>query len=361
VEVHQTTAFKGRGAVSNRPGRFELEEAVPFDDGWDTLAQTPIAFPETLVHRDASRSIVTTNQSPDIPFEQSINPYKGCEHGCIYCYARQTHAYLGHSAGLDFETQLYAKHDGAELLEAFLRKPRYVCKPITLGANTDAYQPSERRLGITRQILEVMHAFHQPVCIITKSALVLRDLDLLQEMAQQNLVKVAISITTRDPKLARIMEPRAAAPHRRFETVATLADAGVPVTVMSAPMIPAINDHEMVEILEEAKDKGAVSAGYVLLRLPHEVVDLFTEWLETHFPQRAAHVMSLLKQMRGGKAYEATFGKRMRGQGPYADMLSQRFKQACRRLGLNKKTFDLNTSAFRPPLRPGDQMNLFEV
>lgn len=359
VEVYQKTAHKGRGAVTNRAGRFETQEAIAFDDGWQTLANTPLAIPETIVHRDPSRSIVSTNQSPDIPFEQSINPYKGCEHGCIYCYARQTHPYLGHSAGLDFETQIYAKHDGAQLLEAYLRKPRYQCKPITLGANTDGYQPIERKLQITRQLLEIMHAYKQPVCIITKSALVCRDLDLLQDMARQQLVKVAVSITTRDPHLARIMEPRAAAPHRRFETIEKLSQAGVPTTVMTAPLIPAINDHEMVEILTQARAAGAVSAGYVVLRLPHEVLDLFQEWLQTHFPQRANHVMSLLKQMRGGKAYEAQFGKRMRGQGPYADILSQRFRQACARLGLNKDTFKLNCDAFEVPPRPGDQLSLF--
>lgn len=352
--------FKGRGAVSNRAGRFEKTSHEPFDDGWDTLTLDPPSVPKTTVRDEQVRSIITRNQSPDIPFDQSINPYRGCEHGCIYCYARQSHAYLGHSAGLDFETKLYHKANAAAQLETQLRKPSYVCKTITIGANTDAYQPIERHYQLTRQILEVCAAYRQPVAIITKSALIQRDIDILTDMARDQLATVIVSLTTLDNRLARLMEPRAAAPFRRLETIAAIHQAGIPVTVNVAPVIPAINDAELDRILAAAATAGAQRAGYILLRLPLEVADLYEEWLATHFPDRAAHAMSLLRQCRGGLRNVAEFGKRMRGQGPFADLLRNRFRLACKRFGLNKTQAELVTHKFKLPPRAGDQLPLFE-
>jgi len=351
--------IKGRGALTNREGRFERYQTEAFDDGWGTLEWDPPPPPVTTLHPDALRSIITRNQSPDIPFEQSINPYRGCEHGCIYCYARPSHTYLGHSAGLDFETQIYVKNGAGAILDKELRKPRYQVKPITLGSNTDPYQPIEKSQRITREILETLNAFNHPVYIITKGALILRDLDLLADMASRNLVRVMVSVTTLDNRLAQTLEPRAAAPHRRIQIIEKLREKGVPVTVNAAPMIPAINDMELEKIMERGREAGADRAIYILLRLPLEVRDLFYEWLEAHYPNKRDHVISLIRQTRGGADYESTSGVRFRGRGPYADLLKQRYQITCRRLGYNTTHSSLDTSAFRPPPRPGDQLSLF--
>ncbi|HXC15169.1 MAG TPA: PA0069 family radical SAM protein [Stellaceae bacterium] len=350
---------KGRGAASNDTGRFEAEKRVGFDDGWGLADAEPLPLTTTL-SIDATRTIIARNESPDIGFDRSINPYRGCEHGCIYCYARPSHAYLGLSPGLDFESRLFYKPQAAALLAAELRKKGYACRPIALGSNTDPYQPVERRLGVTRSILEVLRDFRHPVTIVSKSALIRRDLDILSEMAKDRLAIVTISVTTLDRALARVMEPRAATPERRLETIAALADAGVPTGVLSAPMIPALNDREMEQILERARAAGATSAGYTLLRLPLELKALFREWLETHFPDKAAHVLSLVAQAHGGRLYDSAWSKRMTGAGPYADMLRVRFDRACRKLGFNQRTTDpLDVTRFRPPPQTGDQLSLF--
>jgi DNA repair photolyase len=351
---------KGRGATFNPKVRFESTDIDPFDDGWATLAQARADDPppRTEVTPDASRSAIVRNTSPDIPFDRSINPYRGCEHGCVYCYARPTHAYLGLSPGLDFETKLVAKFDAASLLERELAKPGYECQPIALGTNTDPYQPVERRLRITRGVLEVLARCRHPLTIVTKSAAVVRDLDLLAPMARQDLVRVAISVTTLDGALARRLEPRAAAPHRRLQAIRQLREAGVPAAVMVAPIIPALTDHEIERILEAAAAAGASSAGYVLLRLPHEVKELFEGWLEAHAPERARHVLSLVRQCRGGRLYDATFGRRMRGQGPYAELIERRFATAKRRLGLATQTRPLRTDLFAPPAPASGQLRL---
>jgi DNA repair photolyase len=350
---------KGRGAISNADGRFERGTHVAIDDGWGSAdAEAPPL--ETQFLRDTSRTVIARNNSPDIGFDRSINPYRGCEHGCIYCYARPSHAYLGLSPGLDFESRLFYKPQAAALLAAELRKKGYACRPIALGSNTDPYQPVERRLGVTRSILEVLRDFRHPVTIVSKSALIRRDLDILSEMAKDRLAIVTISVTTLDRALARVMEPRAATPERRLETIAALADAGVPTGVLSAPMIPALNDREMEQILERARAAGATSAGYTLLRLPLELKALFREWLETHFPDKAAHVLSLVAQAHGGRLYDSAWSKRMTGAGPYADMLRVRFDRACRKLGFNQRTTDpLDVTRFRPPPQTGDQLSLF--
>jgi DNA repair photolyase len=352
---------KGRGATFNPKVRFESLDVDPFDDGWDSLAQarTEDAPPRTEVTPDASRSVIARNTSPDIGFDRSINPYRGCEHGCVYCYARPTHAYLGLSPGLDFETRLRAKFDAASLLELELARPGYACQPIALGTNTDPYQPVERRLKITRGVLEVLARCRHPLTIVTKSAAVVRDLDLLAPMARQNLARVAISVTTLDSDLARRLEPRAAAPHRRLQAIRQLSAAGVPTAVMIAPIIPALTDHELERILEAAAAAGASSAGYVLLRLPHEVKELFEDWLRAHAPGRAAHVLSLVRQCRGGRLYDASFGRRMRGEGPYAQLIERRFAAARRRLvGLAVETRPLRTDLFEPPGGAGRQLRL---
>jgi DNA repair photolyase len=350
---------KGRGAASNDSGRFEAERRVAFDDGWGTADEEPAPLTTTL-SVDSTPTIIARNDSPDIGFDRSINPYRGCEHGCIYCYARPSHAYLGLSPGLDFESRLFYKPDAAALLAAELRKKGYSCRPIALGSNTDPYQPVERRLGITRGILQVLRDFRHPVTIVTKSALIQRDLDLLGEMAKDRLACAAISVTTLDRTLARRMEPRASTPERRLETIAALADAGIPTGVLSAPMIPALNDNEMEQILERARAAGARSAGYTLLRLPLELKSLFKEWLEEQFPDKAAHVLSLVAQTHGGRLYDSTWSKRMTGTGPYADMLRVRFDRACRKLGFNQRTTQsLDTRLFSPPLQKGDQLPLF--
>ena len=332
---------RGRGAESNASGRFEALRYETFDDGWNDGDAAPTVL-KTTITAEKARVIITRNDSPDIGFDRSINPYRGCEHGCIYCYARPAHAYIGLSPGLDFESQIFFKPEAARLLEKELASPRYRPGVIHIGGNTDPYQPQERTLKVTRQILEVMNAFHQPFTIITKSALIGRDLDILGPMGKAGLARAAVSITTLDRALARAMEPRAATPERRLEAVRRLSEAGTPTIVMMAPIIPGLNDHEIEAILERAAAAGAVSAGYVALRLPREIKDLFAEWLSTHRPDRAARVMSLVRQMRGGKDYDAEWGKRMKGEGPIAEMIGQRFKFTRRRHGLDRPT---------PPLR----------
>lgn len=353
------TPIKGRGAVSTPEGRFEPLATERIDDGWDMIEEDLPPL-KTTVTAEAVKTIISRNNSPDIPFEQSINPYRGCEHGCIYCYARPAHAYMNLSPGLDFETRLFYKADAAKLLEQELRKHGYRCSVISIGANTDAYQPIERKLCVTRSLLEVLQRFRHPFTLITKSTLIERDLDILAEMAQAKLASVAVSITSMNDELKRILEPRTAAPAARLRTVRRLTDAGVPVTVMFAPVIPFVNDAEMEQVLEAAVDAGAHTAGYVFLRLPHELKELFREWLRTHYSLRAEHVMSLVQQSHGGKDYSAEWGRRMRGQGEYAKLTAQRFKLACRRFGLNRGgLWKLDTRQFRVPARAGDQLGLF--
>lgn len=348
---------KGRGAVSNPEGRFESHRREAVDDGWYRDPETEPLVTELMV--DAARSLIVRNDSPDVPFEQSVNPYRGCEHGCVYCFARPSHAYLGLSPGLDFESRILYKPEAPRLLAQALARRGYRCRPIALGVNTDAYQPVERRLRITRGLLEVLAEHRHPVSLITKSALIERDLDLLSDMAGTGTVEVMISVTTLQSDLARRLEPRAAAPARRLETLRRLAEAGVPVGVLVAPVIPALTEAELEAILEAAAVAGATSAGYVLLRLPHEVKALFREWLAHHAPDKARHVMSLMQAMRGGRDYDSRFGTRMRGQGPYAELISRRFELACRRLGLDRGHRALDCSGFRPPPGAGEQLGLF--
>jgi DNA repair photolyase len=350
---------KGRGAIGQPTPRFDHETREPVDDGWDRDEDLPPL--RTTVEIDTTKSIITRNDSPDIGFDRSINPYRGCEHGCVYCFARPSHAYLGLSPGLDFETRLFAKPKAAELLAAELSRPGYVCKPIALGTNTDPYQPIERDWKIMRGILEVLHRFRHPVTIVTKGALILRDLDILAPMAAERLARVAVSVTTLDPGLARSLEPRASAPSRRLAAIRDLSAAGIPVSVMAAPMIPGLNDHELEAILEAARDHGAIAAGYTMLRLPHEVKDLFAEWLEAHVPLRARHVLALVRATRSGKLNDSDFSQRMHGTGPYGDLIRRRFALAVARLGLGERENrpDLDISRFRPPSKPGDQLTLF--
>ncbi|MBL8782831.1 MAG: PA0069 family radical SAM protein [Alphaproteobacteria bacterium] len=348
---------KGRGTFSNVSGRFEREHRVIIDDGWRTLDGEPPVL-KTSVAIDATRTIIARNQSPDISFDRSINPYRGCEHGCVYCFARPTHAYLGLSPGQDFESRLFAKPKAGQLLAQELRKAGYEVRSMALGTNTDPYQPIDEKYQVTRDVLKVLRDFKHPVGIVTKSNRVLRDLDILSEMASMNLARVAISVTTLDRKLARSMEPRAPTPERRIDAIRELSAAGVPTAVMAAPMIPALNDHEMEAILERAYEAGARQAGYVALRLPLEIKDLFREWLENEQPGRASHVMSLIRSMRGGKDYDAEWGKRMKGTGVYAELMAKRFKLACERIGLNKESRPLRTDLFCPPPMAGDQLSL---
>jgi DNA repair photolyase len=353
---HQT--FKGRGAASNPIGRFDSLLVEQADDGW-YREETPDSVAETVLP-DRARGIITTNNSPDVGFDQSINPYRGCSHGCVYCFARPSHAYLGLSPGLDFETKLFYKADAVKILEAELAKRSYVCKPIALGINTDGYQPLEKRLEVTRGILAVLTRCRHPVTIVTKSALILRDLDLLTDLARDRLVSVMLSITSLSDDIKRTLEPRTASPLARLRTVRELSRAGVPVGVLVAPVIPAITDHEMEAILEQAHEAGASSAGYVLLRLPHELKILFREWLKDHYPDRAAHVMSLINQARGGKDYDSQFGVRMKGTGAYAELLRARFELAKRKLGFEDADdrYELDTSKFRPPVPDSPQLSL---
>lgn len=382
--------LRGRGARSNHVGRYEKQTRVLVDDGWSIGQEKCEArigarngFPSgratieddgwddgwraedgappplrTEVIHDATRSIITGNKSPDLSFDRSINPYRGCEHGCIYCFARPTHAYLGLSPGADFESRLFAKPNAAELLAKELSAPGYVPRVIAMGTNTDPYQPLEKKMRITRSILEVLRDFRHPVAIVTKSPLILRDLDILSEMAEMGLAKAALSVTTLDRHLARTMEPRAGTPARRLQAIAGLAEAGVPTGVMFAPAIPALNDHEMEAVLTAAADAGARSAGYVLLRLPLEIKDLFREWLDLEVPGRAKHVMALIRQMRGGKDYDSQWNTRMKGTGPYAQMMARRFQMAVKKLGLNQEPRSLVINNFRRPPRIGDQLSL---
>jgi len=355
------TPFKGRGAVSNASSRFERyhREVLGGDDdiGDGDLPEAP----PTVVVEELTRAIISRNTSPDIPFDQSINPYKGCEHGCVYCYARPTHAYLGLSPGLDFETRLFAKTHAASVLERELRKPGYRPRTLMLGANTDPYQPIERQRKITREILEVLAAFNHPVAITTKSALIVRDLDILAPMAEQGLVSVGISVTTLDGRLARTLEPRASAPRRRVDAIRALSGAGVPVMAMVAPVIPFLNDHELETILAAAAGAGAAAANYILLRLPMEIKDLFLQWLHTHVPARADRILKQIRDARNGHMYVSEFGQRMTGVGPYAELLAQRFELACRRLDLatgRSPEMAPDTRQFRPPPKTGEQLSL---
>jgi len=348
---------RGRGTASNASGRYEPLARVAFDDGWQGLEQLP-PF-KTAVTIDATRKIITHNDSPDISFDRSINPYRGCEHGCVYCFARPTHAYLGLSPGLDFESKLFMKPNAPELLERELSAPDYSPKTIAIGTNTDPYQPIERRYQIMRRILEVLDRAGHPVGIVTKSALVLRDLDILTRMAKRDLVKVAISVTTLDLKLARVMEPRASTPPSRLGALRELVKAGVPASALVAPIIPAINDAEIERILEAVAETGVRHAGYVLLRLPLELKDLFREWLIENFPDRYRHVINLIRETRGGKDYDSTFGKRQTGTGPIAWMIGRRFEVASERLGFNSTSVKMTTEHFRPPRPSAEQLDLF--
>jgi DNA repair photolyase len=347
----------GRGAQTNRGGRFEPIAYEPVDDGWESLGELEAL--STDVQEVPARSIITRNESPDIGFDRSINPYRGCEHGCIYCFARPTHAYLGLSPGLDFESKLFMKPEAGKLLERELSDPKYSPRTIAIGTNTDPYQPIEKQYQIMRRILEVLERFGHPVGIVTKSSLVLRDLDILARMAKRNIAKVALSVTTLDPKLARVMEPRAATPAKRIDTLRQLSEAGIPTTVMVAPVIPAINDAEIERILDTAAAVGVKEAGYVLLRLPLEVRDLFREWLMANFPDRYRHVFKLVRDMRGGKDYDSKWGDRMTGSGPIAWMIGRRFEAACEKLNLNKARTKLTTEHFSPPKQEPAQLTLF--
>lgn len=350
MDRQERDLIKGRGAVSNAGGRFERQVSEAVDDGWvRAIDETDPPPLETLLIKETSRSIITTNDSPDIGFDKSINPYRGCEHGCIYCYARPAHAFAGLSPGLDFETKIFFKPDAARLLEAAFAKKSYVPTSIALGSNTDPYQPSERKLRITRSLLQVFLKWNHPLSIVTKNALVLRDLDLLEPLAAKNLVNVAVSVTTLDRDLARTMEPRASTPGNRIEAIRALTAAGVPVTVMAAPMIPSLNDHELESILDTAAQAGAKNAAMVFIRLPREIADLFQEWLAAHAPDRAERVMKLIREARGGAAYESSWGVRMTGTGPYAQALQQRFEIARKKFGLNAEWRPSDSSQFKRP------------
>lgn len=347
---------RGRGAGINMSGRFEPRSRETFDDGWESLEDLPPFKTEVQVEKP--RTVITRNKSPDISFDRSINPYRGCEHGCIYCFARPTHAYMGLSAGLDFEAKLFAKPDAPRLLERELARQDYKVRPIAIGTNTDPYQPIEKEWRIMRQILEVLRDANHPVMIVTKSAMVTRDIDILAPMAEKGLVRVGISVTTLDRKLARTMEPRASTPSKRLEAIRMLAEAGIPAGVLVSPIIPALNDHEIERVLEGARTAGATEASYVLLRLPLEVSPLFRDWLLRNYPDRYRHVMSLIRSMRGGKDYDAEFGKRMKGAGPYAWQIGRRFDLAVKRLGFNPTRRQLRDDLFVPPLGTGVQLSL---
>jgi DNA repair photolyase len=357
MEELQKKARKGRGALSNPTGRFERTGIEAVDDGWyQEEAPDSIA---TTVEPDRARSVITTNDSPDIGFDQSINPYRGCSHGCPYCYARPSHAYMGLSSGLDFETRIFYKADVRRLLTAELARPGYVCKPIALGSNTDPYQPLEKRLEVTRNILEVLWECRHPVTIVTKGTLVLRDLELLANMARLGLAIVTVSLTSLDAEIKRTLEPRAASPQARVRIIEQLSAAGIPVGVLVAPVIPVITDHELEDLVGAAVRAGARSVGYVMLRLPYEVKDLFREWLAEHHPQRAQHVMSIIQSMRGGRDNDPRFGTRMRGEGPFADLVRNRFKLALQRSGIaGVPRQPLVTTLFRPPRRDSPQLDL---
>lgn len=340
--------FKGRAATSNLVSRFDPHTREALDDGWGSLdEQAPPLRTEVML--DATRTVINYIQSPDLPFDRTLNPYRGCEHGCIYCYARPTHAYLGLSPGLDFESRLLIKADAVALLKKELAHPHYQCAPIALGMNTDAYQPIEREHQLTRQIIQVLSEANHPFSLVTKSSLVERDIDLIAPMAAKRLASIYLSITTLNRQVARRLEPRAAAPERRFETLRKLSEAGIPTGVMVAPVIPALTDGDMEQILEKAYQAGARKAGYVFLRLPHELSDLFQEWLQAYFPLKASHVMSIVRQSRGGKDYQSGFGQRMRGEGVFADLLAQRFKRCCLKLGMSGERLGFSTDLFEVP------------
>ncbi len=356
-EVGERFEHRGRGAVSNQTGRYERHTRDPFDDGWSTIEDDAAPL-ETLLMEDTAKTIITFNNSPDIHFDRSINPYRGCEHGCIYCFARPTHAWSGLSAGLDFESRLFQKSNAPELLVKELSRPAYIPKPVALGINTDAYQPVEREQRLTRRLLQILSDHNHPVSLLTKSALIQRDIDLLAPMAEKGIARVGVSITTLDRKLARKMEPRAATPERRLETVRALSQAGIPVSVMTAPIIPGLNDHEIEALLEASAAHGATGAGYVVLRLPYEIKDLFHEWLVQHVPDRAARVVNLIREMRGGKDYDPRWFERGRGHGPMANLISQRFQKAAARNGLSGRRPELRTDLFRPLVTPDGQFLL---
>jgi DNA repair photolyase len=358
AEVGERFHHRGRGAVSNQAGRFEPETREAHDDGWGTIEEGAAPLRTTLT-KETPRTIITFNRSPDIPFDRTINPYRGCEHGCVYCFARPSHAFHGLSAGLDFESKLFYKPEGPELLLRELSRPSYVPRPIALGMNTDAYQPIEKDLKLTREFLRILSEYHHPVTLLTKSALIQRDLDIIAPMAEKGLCRVGVSITTLDGQLCRKLEPRAAAPRLRLQTVKALSDAGIDVTVMMAPIIPALNENEIEDLLEAAADHGAVRAGYVLLRLPHELKDIVQEWLVHHYPDRAARIINLLREMRGGKDYDADWYQRGSGVGERARFIAQRFSKAVRRLKLNQvDRSPLRTDLFRPPVLQGGQYRM---
>lgn len=353
-------ARKGRGAVSNLQGRYEIMIREAFDDGWSDnrlpVEENRTRSLKTTVVEERAKSILSRNASPDVPFSVSLNPYRGCEHGCIYCFARPTHSYLGLSPGLDFESRIFAKMNAPELLRRELSCASYIPQPIALGVNTDAYQPCERTLQLTRRVLEVLHEAEHPVALITKSSLIERDIDLLGAMAAKRQAAVAVTITTLDPAIARTLEPRAAAPARRLRTISALAEAGIPVGVSIAPVIPFVTEPDLERIIAAVADAGASSVSYIILRLPSEVSPLFQQWLEAHFPERARRVMNRVRDMRNGKDYEAAFGMRMHGNGIWADLIRQRFEKAVNRAGLRGKARDfgaLDTSRFQPPAPPG--------
>lgn len=355
---HRPTHHKGRGALSNPASRFAAHVGADFDDGWDTIEEE-VEVPATTLHIDPARTIISHNTSPDLGFSASINPYKGCSHGCIYCYARPSHEYLDLSAGLDFETRIFHKPDAAARFADELHAPGYQCTPIMIGANTDPYQPDEKQLRITRALLEVANDCNQPLSLITKGGLITRDIDLLAAMAERNLASVMVSITSLSNTIKRTLEPRTASPATRLKTIARLAQAGIPVGVMVAPIIPALTDHELEAILAQAADAGANRAGYVVLRLPHGVKQLFRDWLDTHYPDRAAHVMNRVRDLHGGRDYNPEWGKRLSGSGIFAQLLARRFEIACRRHGLEQqRRATLDTTRFKRPARHGDQIEL---
>ncbi|MBO9435173.1 PA0069 family radical SAM protein [Ruegeria sp. R13_0] len=351
------TNIRARGTASNDAGRFEKLATVQTDDGWDIEEDQPLL--RTEVRDEVARSVITYNRSPDLPFDRSINPYRGCEHGCVYCFARPSHAYLGLSAGLDFETRLTARGNAAEVLRKELSARSYRVAPIALGTNTDPYQPVEKERGITRACLEVLRDFNHPIAIVTKGTLVERDLDILAPMAALGLVRVGISLTTLDAGLSRRMEPRAPSPKRRLEVIRRLTGAGVPVRVMTSPVVPGLTDHELETLLEAGHDAGADTASWIMLRLPREVSALWQDWLAEHEPARAEKVMARLREMHGGRDYDPRWGHRMRGEGEYAELIAKRFKVAVKRLGLKVKSDELRRDLFAKPPQPGDQMSLF--
>lgn len=354
-------ALKGRGAISNNTGRFEQHSYIGYDDGWlgtDAEATDNRPLVKTTLSVDSAKSIITRNQSPDVPFDRSINPYRGCEHGCVYCFARPTHAYLGLSPGLDFETRLFWKPEAPEKLRKQLSSKSYVPGPVVIGSNTDPYQPIERDKQLTRSIISVLKDCKHPFSIITKNALVCRDIDLIMPMAHQNMASVAISVTSLDNRLSNLLEPRASAPHKRLEIIRNLSECGIPVTVLCAPVIPGLNDSEIEQIVKCSKEAGAVSIAHIVLRLPLEIADLFSEWLEAHYPNKKGKILSLISQMRNGKMYQAEFGTRMQGSGPVAEIITKRFHLARKKYGLNQRTSTMDCSQFIRPSADG-QLSLF--